>query len=87
MIQLQLRPDSTYAKFPSQPIICPPLDKRMPTARGGVQGPPGKRGEPGPPGPQGPPGDLSFVSTDHTLTGDGTTADPLSCPGIDGGTY
>ena len=69
---------------PSKAICKAPPRPSLSGGSGWIVGPPGPQGEPG---PQGPPGDLAFVTTDATLTGDGTAADPLSMPRIDGGTY
>jgi len=69
---------------PPAPICIPPLRPSRPNLGSWIIGPPGPQGEPG---PQGPPGDLTFVTTDHTLTGNGTAADPLSMPRVDGGIY
>jgi len=68
----------------SKATCAPPPPARAP-AGGWIIGPPGPPGGPGPPGPPG--GGLAFVETDYTLNGDGTMLDPLSCPGVDGGTY
>ena len=43
----------------------------------GPQGDPGPKGDPGDPGPKGDPGDLSAIVLNNTLTGDGTSGNPI----------
>jgi len=73
--------DNCYVRCPAPAAKKPVQPSRV------TFGPPGQPGVPGPPGPPGPPGGLQFVETDYTLNGNGTLMDPLSVPGVDGGTY